>query len=397
MNPEAVLREKNRGPRWAILAACCYGMMTVSFVNAGHAFLLPSVSQSLGWGEAISGLFFSFAFWGMVVAILIAGPLTDRYGFRALFLASVLCQSIGLLIISSASTGLLACIGACLASFGTGTVMVVATPLVFRLYPKTRHGIINLLASFCSVGAIVVVLVVLVLLDRSWGWQGIYRLLAMLVVPYGLAFLFLPLPDARCHGLDTVRVRQLITRGPYLLMLLGVFVISATMIGVTGWVPSYIRTVMRQTDRLVAAGMVLGALGATLGNWLNAGLSRRLGPRYLSLIASLLASVALLMAMMTMQPVFAICCLVFFSLGMAGLAPAILANCGDRYPSGSAKMYSLLHAAGNAGAAAGLFTIGLLSQFSNLRIAMTSMAVGPAIAIAVLLILLPRRMANRQS
>ena len=206
--------------------------------------------------------------------------------------------------------------------------------------------------------------------------------------------LFLSPPDARCHGLEQLEVRQLIRRGPYLLMLFGILVIGATMIGVTGWVPSYIKTVLRQTDRFAAAGVVLVAVAGILGNWLNLGLSRRLGPRYLSLVGGLLAFAALLIAPLTMQPVLVVSCFALFSLGMAGLSPAILANCGDRYPAGGATMYSFLMAAGNAGAAVGPFMIGLVAQFSNLRIAMTAMAVGPAIAVVVLLILLPRRRKN---
>ena len=38
MNRETVLREKNRGPRWAMLAACCYGMMTVKDMYKAEAF-----------------------------------------------------------------------------------------------------------------------------------------------------------------------------------------------------------------------------------------------------------------------------------------------------------------------------------------------------------------------
>ena len=394
MNREAALREKNGGPRWAILAACCYGMMTVSFVNAGHMFLLPSISHTLGWGEAAGGLFLSTAFWGMVATILIAGPLADRYGSRVLFVGSALCQSFGLLIVSSASSKLLIYTGTCLSSIGTGTVMALALPVGFALYPKARHAISNFLSSFCSVGAIVLVLLTVVLLDRSWTWRQVYRFLAVLVLPYGLVFLFLSPPDARCHGLEQLKVRQLIRRGPYRLMLFGVFLIGAAVVGVTGWVPLYIETVLRQTRHLAAAGVVLGAAVSTLGYWLNSGLSRRLGPRYLSLVGGLLAFAALLIAPLTMQPVLVVSCFALFSLGMAGLSPAILANCGDRYPAGGATMYSFLMAAGNAGAAVGPFMIGLVAQFSNLRIAMTAMAVGPAIAVVVLLILLPRRRKN---
>ena len=223
--------------RGMILAACCYGMMTISFVNASHAFLIPSIAAGLGLDEAAKGLFLSCAFWGMVVSILGAGTLADRYGYRKLLVLSALCQSVGLLMIGSLSSLPLMYAGVCIASIGTRTVLTVAMPAAFALHSRSRHAISNVLAGFCGIGAVIIIVLDLVLLKSTWGWWTIYRLVALLVVPYGLAFLFLPLPTSACQNGAWLKGWELIRRKSFGLLLVGIFLITFIRVGVGLWLP----------------------------------------------------------------------------------------------------------------------------------------------------------------
>ena len=391
--------------RPAVLAACCYGMMAISFVGATHVFWAPSIMRNLGLNPAGAGVFLSCAFWGMAGALLLSGPLADRYGFRGLLVGGAVCQSLGLLVASAAATPALLYLGACLGSLGNGAILALATPVVFALYPHAKIRVGNFLLSFCSVGAVVVVGLGIVLFERAWAWQEAYRLIAVLVLPYGLALAFLPLP-ASCRAAGTPRRRvaeemkerwRLLKRPPFVLALAGILPMAITVGGISVWVPSYVEQALDATRRAAGGGLIVFACATALGNWLNSALVRSLGPRRLSVAGGTVGAVALLTASRTTNPLVGVGCFALLAFGMAGFFPAIVAHCGDRFVDGRASMYSLLYATGNVGQATGTLMIGLLAAAWSLPSAMTAMAAGPLVALATLLALLPRRLLRGQT
>lgn len=129
--------------RMPALLAACYGLMAVSFVNAGHSFWIPSIAVDLRMAEAAAALLLSCAFWGMTAAIVLVGPLAERYGYRVIFLAGL----------------------------GTGAVPVAAYPLAFRLYPDSREKLAYILGGSCSVGPVLIAALGMVLLNAHWSWR----------------------------------------------------------------------------------------------------------------------------------------------------------------------------------------------------------------------------------
>ena len=227
----------NKSTRWSLMAACFYGMMTLSFINTGHAFWLPSILVDLEMSAVAGGVFLSCAFWGTVLTVLVAGPLADRYGFRVLLVGSALCEFISLLIVSYASTEWSAYAAVCLGSIGTGTILALATPVAFAVYAHARIRVGNLLHSFTGIGSVIVILVGLLLFHSDCTWREMYRLVALLVLPYGLAFLFLPLPKSTCQDDERMKVRELIIKKSFRFLLVSIFLIAFIQVGVGLWLP----------------------------------------------------------------------------------------------------------------------------------------------------------------
>jgi len=385
--------------RGAILTACCYSMMAVSFANACHPFLMPDIADALKMGNATKGLFLSCAFWGMGVALLVAGPLADRTGFRPVFAGAAVLQALGLLMVGHAQSPAFAIAGACVAGIGTGAALNLAMPLVCLLFPRARAAVCNFLQSFCSVGAVVVIALGLILFGMQWDWRGIYRLVAVLVLGYGVAFLFLPLPRSTAQDVKRTPVRQLVRSTPFLLMLAGMAVVSFTTAGVSQWLPVYVEKMVQgpRSIGIRGAGLMLFSAAGALGNWLTAALVQRFGARRLVLLGGLLGFVSLLVAVSTTHPIMAICFFALLMLGMVGMGPILLANGADRFPGGGATMYSLLFTMGNAGCVASPLAIGLLAELWNLRAAFATMAAGPVVSVLILLALQTRHGASAVS
>ena len=376
--------------RWALLAACCYAMMTVSFVNAGHSLWMPVIAPELQLSGSGAGVMLSCAFWGMVVAVLGAGPLADRIGFRPLLVGCAVSQAVGLWLVSGAATLGSAAAGVLIASVGTGGLLTATFPICFALYPESRTAISNILISFCSVGAVIVGALGALQFARAWAWQDVYQSSAALTVPYGLAFLLLPLPAVARPDADRPRIAPLLKHRAFHLILFGGFVAALVIVGSTIWLPRYLTQVPGGSFNAAAISMIVTAGAGVLGNWLNASAVRLLGVRWLATLGGGIAAAGLVTAAAATQPSVIIASFVVMMLGMAGLSPALLANAGDRYPRAGATMYALLNAVANTGCAVGVLTVGLLDDVWGLAPTLRLMALGPVVVAGIILVLVPR-------
>jgi MFS family permease len=374
-------------PRRTILGLCCAGMFSIALVLAGPAICQTAIARELGLNTAQSGLFLSCSFYGLALAVLLAGPLADRLGFRALLAAAGVFEAAGLMLLSRAGGLAGLCAGAMCLGFGAGIGDALFTPLVCVLYPHRRTQMTNLLHAFYPIGLIGIVLGMLGLLGAGWHWRSVYLLLAILPAPWVLAALVLPLPRHAHQSSARLRVRELLGRGRFWVLLGAILAIGTAEIGASNWLPSYVEYVCGAASWAGGLGLMCFGLTMAIGRLGTSALAGRLGPRRLFLAGGALCSLSLLLAAMGAQslgPVWTVGCLAVFGLGCAGFWPTILGCAGDAFPAAGASMYSTLSAVGNFGGVLGPWIIGLIGQHAGLSWAMGLMAVGPAISAALM-------------
>jgi MFS family permease len=366
-------------------------MMAVSFVNASYPLWMAAIADDLGMDEALTGVLLSGPFWGMAFAILVAGSLADRWGYRTLFVAGSLVQSLSMLAVSYAPTASIALAGAFLGSFGTGVAQVLPTPVACALYPRSRTPVCNLLMSFNSVGAVLVFFLGMFLARWGGTWRQAFRIVAAMVMVYGFAFALLPLPAPLPRTVKRTPPHRLLKSRAFLLVLLGNGANAFALVGIGSWLAIYIVKVLGGTQSQGAMALVFYSLAGVVGNWLNAGFSRRWGPRALVVPGGILGGAGLAVAVAANHPMMAAAGFALMALGMIGLGAALIANAGDRFPDAGASMYSVIFSSGNMACAIAPLAIGVLATLWNSRAAMAVPGAGPAIAAVILMILLPRR------
>ena len=381
----------SRPARTAVFAACCYSMMAVSFVNASYPVWMAAIADDLGMGETLTGALLSGPFWGMALAILVAGSLADRWGYRTLFVAGSLVQSSSMLAVSYAPTASIALAGAFLGSFGTGVALVLPTPVACALYPRSRTPVCNLLMSFNSVGAVLVFLLGMFLARWGGTWRQAFRIVAAMVTVYGFAFALLPLPPPVARTVQRTPPRRLLKSKAFLLVLVGNGANAFALVGIGSWLAIYIVKVLDGTPSQGAEALVFYSLAGVAGNWLNAGFSRRWGPRALVVPGGLLGVAGMAVGVAAHAPMMATAGFALMALGTMGLGAALIANAGDRFPDAGASMYSVIFSSGNIACAIAPLAIGVLATLWNSRAAMAVPVAGPVIAAIILMVLLPRR------
>lgn len=383
-------------PPKALAAWLFYARMNVSFVNAGHALLLPSLVDALHLGPAAAGLLLSCAFWGMAASIFAFGPLADRFGFRRPFLAGTVLGITGLLLIGVSASRLQVYLGVLTASAAVGAWHVLPSPLACALFPQSRTRMLLLLDGGCSVGAVVMALLVMGLLHRALPWSGMYLLLAALAAPLLLTPCLMGLGTAFVRrGFDRRQVAALFRLPLLYALLAGTFLIAVTA-GVGTWAPTYLEKAVGATPFIGALSIVLSASAGALAQLGGAGLAARIGRQPILLLAATLTCLALLVIAAAHAPLAVLCGFVLLSLGSGVIAPVALAGASERFAGAGSSVFSLAYGVGNVGMAAGPSIIGLGTQEWSARGTFGLLAVVPVVVILLFRpLLLPARSQSR--
>ena len=369
-----------------LLAACCLATISIGLLTNLPALCLTAIAGDLGLDRVHSGLFLSFAFWGLVVSISLSGPAADRWGFRYLLVASGVLQAAGLYLVSQAHGSGQACLGAGVTGLGTGVLDALLTPLVCAAYPKTRTRTANLLHAFYPIGMSMVVLAVLLLTWLQWDWRHIYRLMIATNVPYAILFLFIPLPPHSHQGPARMPPGLIVRQGAFLLLVGAIFLAGVAELGPSQWLPAYVEQAVGSARSTSALGLLLLGAMMALGRLGNSFLARHAGPKPLVLAGAAITGVSLVLAALPAPTFFTVACLAVLGLGVSGLWPSVLSLAGNRFPQAGATMYSVLQTAGNVGGLVGPLAIGLIAQRAGLRVAMGLLALAPATMLLLLVL-----------
>ena len=364
------------------------GMCTLSFVFAAPALWAQDIGNELLLNDAEKGLFLGASAGGLCAAMLIVGPLADRFGFRLPLVGGALFQMIGLVAISRAPSATWLVAGAAVGGLGTGCSDALLTPIACALYPQHRTRVANLLHAFYPVGLVATTLLIGLLMYLDWTWRESFLLIGALPVVYGLFLVSIPLPAGAHEGGQRMEVWEYLRRGAYLLFILAMLLGAAAEMAASNWLPDYIKRTA-ETGRL-GAGVGLILFGVTMGmaRLFVSALVHRLGARRLIILCGVLSSACLLGAAYSANPWITVLWLSLLGFAVAPLWPTILACAGDRFPGAGATMYTILGAAGAFGGLLGPIVFGLITEAASLNAAMAALAVAPVMLTLVMIGLL---------
>ena len=364
------------------------GMCTLGFVFAAPALWAQDIGNELLLNDAGKGLFLGAASGGLCAAMLIAGPLADRFGFRLPLVGGALLQMIGLVAISRAPSAVWLVVGAAVAGLGTGGSDALLTPIACALYPLHRTRVANLLHAFYPVGLVATTLLIGLLMYLGWTWRTSFLLLGALRVVYGLFLVSVPLPAGAHEGGRRMEVWEYLRRGAYWLFILAILLGTAAEMGASTWLPDFVKRT-RDAGRMEAgAGLILFGVTMGLARLFVTALVHKLGARRLIILCGVLSTACLLLAAYAENPWITVMWLSLLGFAVAPLWPTILACAGDRFPRAGATMYTVLGAAGAFGGLLGPVVFGLIAEASNLNVAMAALAAAPVAMTLIMVVML---------
>ena len=375
-----------------LLTILCYGaMMSLAIGINLLPIFLTSIQHSFpgregsGLTQEQLGRVGAIAFSGLVVGILITGPLADRFGAKAFALLGNALLAIGLGVIGWSPTYGVLLAATFALGFGAGILDMVLSPVVAAINPERRAAAMNWLHSFYCVGAVVTVVAGTLALQAGLSWRVASLLLIPLPVLLVCVLGAMSFPALTIEGGERIPLRGLFGSIWFIGALGAIFLGGATELGMAQWLPAYAETSLGYPQWIGGAAlflfsiaMAVGRMGiGALSSWLNS---------YTIMAWSCGLSFVLFLAgsFFPVAPAALLACIL---VGLTGscLWPTMLAVTADRYPNGGATMFGALAAFGNAGGIFMPWAIGAIADLSNLRLGLSISALAPLIMLPIVL------------
>ena len=382
-----------------LLTILCYGaMMSLAIgVNLLPIFL-TSFSASFGGANGLSqeqlGRLGAFSFAGLVIGILLAGPLADRWGAKIFAIAGNAVMAAGLVGMSMAPDYWALSLAVFWLGFGAGVLDMVLSPVVSVLNPEQRSAAMNWLHSFYCVGAVITILAGTVALQAGVGWRNASLLLLPLPVVLLVTFGFLHFPELVHESEEAGRspIRELL-REPWLWgCLIAIFLGGATELGMAQWLPAYAETSLGFPKWIGGTALLAFSVLMAAGRMVVGSIGTRVNP-FVVLAWCCGSSVLLfLLGSFLMVPGWALTACVAVGFTGSALWPTVLAVAADRYPAGGATMFAALAAMGNAGGILMPWIVGWIGDLVNLHWGLAVSTLAPLLMLPLVLVLKSSRL-----
>lgn len=369
-------------------------MMSLSIGLNLLPVFLTTLSKTYGGEAGLSGeqlgRLGAFAFIGVVLGIVVTGPLADRWGTKPFAQAGNALIAVSLVAMAFAPTYTLLCVAIFFLGLGAGILDMVLSPIVSALNPHKRAVALNWLHSFYCVGAAVTILAGSLALQAGLGWRG--SCLILLPLPLALLVAFAPLKfPENAHESARATMGSLLKLRWFQLAMAGIFLGGATELGLAQWLPAYAETSLGFPKWIGGGSLLLFSVAMALGRMVIGFTGGKMDPFRMMAWSCGTTIVLFLLGSFLPNPTLALTCCIVAGFTGSCLWPTMLAVTADRYPSGGATMFGTLAALGNAGGIFMPWVVGFIADRSNLHWGLAVSAIAPLVMLPLVL----RLRANR--
>ncbi len=183
------------------------GVMMVAFEITAVITALPTITDELH-GDSLYGVALACYTLANLVALVVTGELTDRYGPAKPYLASLAVFAAGLIVAATAPTMALVVVGRTLQGAGTGGLAPIAYVLVKRAFPADRQPSMY---AYLSAGWVLPSLIAPAIagtITDQLGWRWVFWLLLPLI-PVVAFITVRPMRKYAATGFGEVRVARI--------------------------------------------------------------------------------------------------------------------------------------------------------------------------------------------
>lgn len=299
--------------------------------------VISSLQDEWGISSSTAGTLGSLAFVGMMIGAVLAGRMSDAIGRKNAVIGCVVVLSVFTTLCAVAPGPVIFGIFRLIAGIGLGGLVPTSNALAAELVPdRWRAAVATMMMSGVPIGGSIAALVGIPVIP-NWGWRPMFAFaLIPLVVLVPLAFKVLPNrsalsshPDNSAGGFKELLGDRFRTIS---IMFAAVTVVTLlAWYGLGTWLPKLMQGEGTDLGNALTFSLALN-LGAVAGSFITAWGGVRWGSVPTSIVAALLAGVALLTLLLD-PPVAAVYLIfVLAGVGTHGTQALIIAAVASYYP-----------------------------------------------------------------
>lgn len=379
---------------WPILV--CYGSMTCLAIGVNLVpVYLTTFSEAFGGSAGLTeeqlGRISAVIFAAVVGGILVTGPMADRWGGKLFAIIGLVFTCLGQFMLVGALNYAMLLVSGAVMGLGGGILDMVLSPIVCSLQPHHKTKALNWLHAFYCIGALGTVLISSAAIRIGIHWR--IAVLVINAVPLAMLVAFIPLriPPLVHEDAQRTPVPTLLRRPFFLATLIAIILCGATEQGMSQWLPAYAERALGYSKSVGALSLAGFSIGMIVGRVIAGAAAHRLPPYPIMLVGCAGCILAFTAGCFLPQPPIALAACVLTGLTVSCLWPTALSIAADRFPHGGASMFSLLAAAGNAGCFAMPWIIGVVGQYTDLRIGLATAALCPTLLAVIVTGMILRR------
>jgi len=331
-SPARFIEPRYRILFWPLLAA--FGSFGVSLIVVGA--LLPRILQDFHWSYTAAGVVLAANSVGYFTSTLVSGLLVQRLGLKPVIALGLAIEAVSLFFFGSTPAVSVNLMLNLLIGVGQGAVEVVVNTSITRMEREGDSHLMMFVHSAFSVGAIVGPVAIGLIVARDLPWQGVYRLIALVVLLIG--GLLSLLPFRRIEGSGSIaeqakpKLRSLLGFPLLLLSFFALFLYVGLEVGVSNWISEYFVRVFGTPASTGAFMVSLFWLGILIGR-LSVSLVARGTRQAATLVAlALLYTLSILLAVLMRRAAAGGVFFFLASLGCSGFYPLVMNLLGRYFP-----------------------------------------------------------------
>lgn len=324
-----------------VFIAACIGMSFFGISMMVMGALLPSLSDKFALDTAQATTLVAFLPIGMLIGSTIFGPIVDRYGYKALLVASATLVLLGLEGMMLFDDILFVQLSIMSIGFGGGILNGETNALVSDIYDDTkRESKLSFLGVFYGIGALGIPL----LLSNLGNIYTYHQIIRGLEVILGLGLIYcivITYPQPKHQQGFPIKASFKLLRNKHLLLLAFILFFQSGIEGSTNnWTVLYLVNNAFTSQETALLSITVMILALTVARIALVWLLKRINPNKILTFSLLLAIVGYLLLI---KPTYitTLIGMAFIGMGLASTFPIILGKIGTLYSSLSGTAFSI--------------------------------------------------------
>lgn len=353
---------------WIATAGGFFSFFAFGFVDNIKGPALPDLLRDLEFSYSQGGGILFGAYLGFVIATLLAGPLSDLWGNRAILFAAGIFITAGMVGLGTVSTYPLLFLSMLVVGLGTGSIEVGGNGLIVSLHREAQGRFLNLLATFHGIGSMIAPIYAAWVLTSLGNWRQIFLYSAPLAVLLALFFAMRSgssTVQSGQHSFDWPTLRRSGFSPTMVLFYLALGFYVATELGIAAWIVEYLIQ-QKGIAPTTAAYYLSGFFGfVMIGRLIGSVAVERIGYLRAVLLAASGALICILIALLgpptlaLFLPLSGLFCSIIF--------PTITAAVSRLHTRNTGTILGLLFTAGGLGGTLGPAAIGVGSDMLGIQ------------------------------